>query len=142
MTRSKGFTLIELLVVVAILGIISAIGIVSYNGYIGSTKKKTAENIIQQISLVQAEHKNEYDYYETTGCPATAATSLSVEKKLFGLDSSATERTIITDDIGYFVCIKDDSPYYEIQAQERDNPKPCIIYLKGKNLDISRGDKC
>ena len=61
MTRSKGFTLIELLVVVAILGIISAIGIVSYNGYIGSTKKKTAENIIQQISLVQAEHKNEYE---------------------------------------------------------------------------------
>ena len=86
MTRSKGFTLIELLVVVANLGIISAIGIVSYNGYIGSTKKKTAENIIQQISLVQAEYyKNEYDYYETTGCPATAATSLSIEKKLLDL---------------------------------------------------------
>ena len=98
MTRSRGFTLIELLVVVAILGIISAIGIVSYNGYIQSTKQRAAENVIQQISLVQAEHKNEYDYYETTGCPATAATSLSVEKKLFGLDSSATETTIITDD--------------------------------------------
>ena len=106
MTRSKGFTLIELLVVVAILGIISAIGIVSYNGYIKGAKMKTAENVMQQISLVQAEHKNEYDYYETTGCPATAATSLSIEKKLFGLDSSATETTIITDDIGYFCVLK------------------------------------
>ena len=48
-TRSSGFTLIELLVVVAILGIISAIGIVSYNGYVGASKKKSAENIMMQI---------------------------------------------------------------------------------------------
>ena len=142
MTRSKGFTLIELLVVVAILGIISAVGIVAYNGYIGGAKKTTAENIMQQISLAQAEHKNEYDYYETTGCGATDATSLSIEKKLFGLESSATERTIITDDIGYFMCIKDDSPYYEIQAKERDDVTPCIITLNGQTLGISRGDQC
>ena len=60
-TRSSGFTLIELLVVVAILGIISAIGIVSYNGYVSSAKKKSAENIILQISLAQSEY-----YYDPT----------------------------------------------------------------------------
>ena len=51
--RSSGFTLIELLVVVAILGIIAAVGIVSYNGYVSSAKKKSAENVMQQISLGQ-----------------------------------------------------------------------------------------
>ena len=44
-TRTRGFTLIELLVVVGIVGILAAIGIVSYNGYVNSSKKKSAENI-------------------------------------------------------------------------------------------------
>ena len=47
MTRSKGFTLIELLVVVAIVGILAGIGIVSYNGYVDSSKKKSAQNIME-----------------------------------------------------------------------------------------------
>ena len=55
-TKSAGFTLIELLVVVAILGIIAAIGITSYNGYVSSAKKKSAENVMQQISLGQTEY--------------------------------------------------------------------------------------
>ena len=57
MTRSKGFTLIELLVVVAVIGIIAAIGIVSYNGYVKGAKMKAAENVMQQVSLAQAEYK-------------------------------------------------------------------------------------
>ena len=44
-TKSSGFTLIELLVVVAIIGIIAAIGVVSYQGYVASAKKKSAQNV-------------------------------------------------------------------------------------------------
>ena len=42
--------------VVAILGILAAIGIASYNGYVDSSKKKSAENIMMQISLAQSEY--------------------------------------------------------------------------------------
>ena len=143
MTRSRGFTLIELLVVVAILGIISAVGIVAYNGYLSGAKQKTAINIMQQISLAQAEHKSDYDGYESTGCSAANHdTSLDIEKKLFGVDAGASERTIITDDVGYYFCIKDDDPYYEIQAQERDSASPCIIKLNGQTLGITKGSEC
>ena len=63
-TRSSGFTLIELLVVVAILGILSSVGVISYNGYVTSAKKKTAENILQQVSLAQLEYfTNTGEYY-------------------------------------------------------------------------------
>ena len=63
MTKSSGFTLIELLVVVALLGIISSIGIVSYSGYVDSAKRKSAENIMMQISLAQSEYISDNDSY-------------------------------------------------------------------------------
>ena len=43
------------MVVVAILGILSAVGIVSYNGYIASAERNSAQNLMQQISLGQSE---------------------------------------------------------------------------------------
>jgi type IV pilus assembly protein PilE len=52
-STTQAFSLIELLVVVAILGIISAIGITSYQGYVSSTKKKSVENAMMQMSLAQ-----------------------------------------------------------------------------------------
>ena len=53
--KSSGFSLIELLVVVAILGILSTAGILSYNGYVKSSKRNSAENLTQQIALAQSE---------------------------------------------------------------------------------------
>ena len=71
-TKSSGFTLIELLVVVAILGIIAAIGITSYSGYVSSTKKKSTENIMRQISLGQTEYYSVNSiYYTGTGSSCT-----------------------------------------------------------------------
>ena len=62
-TKSSGFTLIELLVVVAILGILSAVGLVSYNGYVEGTKYRSAQNMLQQISLAQTEYFSETQQY-------------------------------------------------------------------------------
>ena len=52
-------------VVVAVLGIISAIGVVSYSGYTKSAKRKSAENIMQQVSLAQTEFYSDYFIYYT-----------------------------------------------------------------------------
>ena len=65
-TRTRGFTLIELLVVVGIIGILAAIGIVSYNGYVNSSKKKSAENIMMQIGLAQTEYYSDNSKYFTS----------------------------------------------------------------------------
>ena len=67
-TKSSGFTLIELLVVVAILGIIAAIGITSYNGYVSGAKRKSAENVMQQISLGQTEYYSDNGMYYMNSC--------------------------------------------------------------------------
>ena len=90
MKNNKGFTLIELLVVVAILGILAAIGLVAYNGYISASKKTSAENIMQQVSLAQTERYADYSAYYTqpAGCTPTAATSRQVEKELFCLSNA------------------------------------------------------
>ena len=134
-TRSSGFTLIELLVVVAILGIISAIGIVSYNGYVSSAKRKSAENIMLQVSLAQTEFYSNYMYYYgNKTCSPTETTSRDIEK-IFFESKDTSKKTIITDDIGFNICVAADSGTFTVNAKNSDG---CVLVLDGKSQGITR----
>ena len=116
-SKSSGFTLIELLVVVAILGIIAAIGIVSYNGYVSSAKKRSAENVMQQISLGQTEYYSDNGFYYRnnstgTSCNPTSTTSSAIETNLLGGTDS------ITSEMGYELCVANDATNYKVFAKE------------------------
>jgi len=115
-SKSSGFTLIELLVVVAILGIIAAIGIMSYNGYVSSAKKRSAENVMQQISLGQTEYYSDNGiYYRNstgTSCNPTSTTSSAIETNLLGGTDS------ITIEMGYELCVTNDATNYKVFAKE------------------------
>ncbi len=102
MTRSKGFTLIELLVVVAIIGILAGIGIVAYSGYVDASKKKSAQNIMMQISLANTEYYSDNSsYYKTSNgkCTPNTSSSKNIETNLLNSGD------VITDEIGYNMCI-------------------------------------
>ena len=127
-TKSSGFTLIELLVVVAILGIIAAIGITSYNGYVAGAKRKSAENVMQQISLGQTEYYSDMgNYYRnnSTGndCTPDSASSTAIETNVLGGSDN------ITDEMGYNLCIaNDNTSNYKIIAKE-DGGGTCTITM-------------
>ena len=113
MTESyKGFTLVELMVVVAILGIISAVGTLAYNGYIEGTKKKSAENIMQQIGLAETEEYSSYGSYHGNGDTCTKTTTQDIGDSLFG-----SIDYIDTDKIGYYFCVLASGSTYTVHAQ-------------------------
>ena len=114
--RSSGFSLIELLVVVAILGVLSAIGVSSYSGYIKSSEKKAAENIMQQVSLGQTEYYSvNGSYYSATGsnCTATSTTSTAIETNLLG------GADVLSSDLAYEMCIYLHSSNFMIKAKAK-----------------------
>ena len=129
-TKSSGFTLIELLVVVAILGIIAAVGITSYNGYVAGAKRKSAENVMQQISLGQTEYYSDNGMYyrNSTGsnCSPSSATSTNIETNLLGGSDN------ITDEMGYQLCIADDASNYIIIAEETGGS--CTVKMTALNV--------
>ena len=123
--KSSGFTLIELLVVVAVVGILAAVGITSYNGYILSTQKKSAENLMQQISLGQTEYySSEGKYYtNASSCTATDVTSTKLEEDL--LD----DVDLINDDTPYYMCIMEDSGGSDYLVKAEEKVGTCVITM-------------
>ena len=117
-TRSSGFTLIELLVVVAILGILAAVGTVSYNGYVKSAKLRSAENILQQVSLAQLEYyTNLGEYYlNASSCSATETSHEDIGTELFD-DSNY----IAADEMGFNFCTFSSATSFTIIAEDRSS---------------------
>ncbi len=138
-SRSSGFTLIELLVVVAIIGILAAVGVVAYSGYTSSAKKKSTENIMMQIGLAQTEHYSDFGTYysNTTGsCTPSESTSKAIETDFLG---AKKERGIITEDLGFEICVEKSSTVpYLIKAQNDSTP-PCVITVDSTQA-ISRSN--
>ena len=138
-TRSSGFTLIELLVVVAIIGILGAIGVVTYSGYVSATERKSAENVMRQVSLGQTEYYSENGIYLTTdsgtSCSPNIAKSEEIEDELLGgasviVDSTKSPKKA---NANYLFCVSEQNSTtpkkFQVIAVEQASSNVCTLTL-------------
>ena len=90
---------------------------------------------MQQIGLAQTEYYSDFGTYyaPSATCTPVAATSRAIEKELLGGDG--TNPTIITEDIGFEMCIDLSKSPYLIIATNDDTG--CQITVDG-NQAITR----
>ena len=120
---------------VAIIGILAAVGIVAYNGYVSSTKQKSVENALMQLSLGQTEYYSDNStYYGSSGggtCTSNAASSDAVE------DALVDKAELFATEVGFNVCaVQNSAALYFLIAKETGGT--CEIKLTGNTQSITR----
>ena len=106
----------------------------SYNGYTKAAKKKAVVNIMQQITLAQAEWYSETGSYwnQTSACTPDASTSSDLEKNFMN------EANLITDELGFWVCVEGSTADYKVKAKSTTPGNKCAPTLtRGGKLDTS-----
>ena len=90
--NNKGFTLVELMIAVAIIAILGAIAIPAYQGYIASSKRKSAESTIEQFSILLESYRAENGSF-----PGTVTTTYNYNEALDGTITADTISPILPD---------------------------------------------
>jgi prepilin-type N-terminal cleavage/methylation domain-containing protein len=87
----SGFTLTEILITVAIVGILASIAVPVYNGYVASSKRKTAEAVIEQIPMLLETYRAENGRFPPDGTYTYTETDAGVKTDTISTTAGLTD---------------------------------------------------